>query len=84
MQLGVLLSAQEARVARGVASYVLSNLHNSIVALSRSPSIQMPMSEYQGSFRINGARTYNTLPRIIRPVETLSEFKIKLKRHFKL
>ena len=39
MQLGFLLSAQEARVARGVASYVLSNLHNSIVALSRSPSI---------------------------------------------
>ena len=39
MQLGVLLSTQEARVARGVASYVLGNLHNSIVALSRSPSI---------------------------------------------
>ena len=30
----------------------------------------------QGSFRINGARTYNTLPRIIRQVDTLSEFKI--------
>ena len=40
-------------------------------------------TKYQGSFRINGARTYNTLPRIIRQVETLSEFKIKLKRHFK-
>ena len=40
-------------------------------------------TKYQGSFRINGAWTYNTLPRIIRQVETLSEFKIKLKRHFK-
>ena len=40
-------------------------------------------TKYQGSFRINGAQTYNTLPRIIRQVETLSEFKIKLKRHFK-
>ena len=40
-------------------------------------------TKYQGSFRINGARTYNTLPRIIRQVDTLSEFKIKLKRHFK-
>ena len=37
----------------------------------------------QGSFRINGAWTYNTLLRIIKQVETLSEFKIKLKRHFK-
>ena len=40
-------------------------------------------TKYQGSFRINGALTYNTLPRIIRQVETLTEFKIKLKRHFK-
>ena len=32
-------------------------------------------TKYQGSFRINGARTYNTLPRIIRQVETLREFK---------
>ena len=40
-------------------------------------------TKYQGSFRINGARTYNTLPRIIRQVETLREFKIKLKRHLK-
>ena len=40
-------------------------------------------TKYQGSFRINGARTYNTLPRIINQVDTLSEFKIKLKRHFK-
>ena len=31
-------------------------------------------TKYQGSFRINGARTYNTLPRIIGQVETLSEF----------
>ena len=40
-------------------------------------------TKYQGSFRINSALTYNTLPRIIRQVKTLSEFKIKLKRHFK-
>jgi len=45
------------------------------------PSKKLP--EHQGSFRINGARTYNTLPRIIRQAETLSEFKIELKRHFK-
>ena len=32
-------------------------------------------TKYQGSFRITGARTYNTLPRIIRQVETLREFK---------
>ena len=39
---------------------------------------------YQGSLRrINGARTYNTIPRNIRQVETLSEFKIELKRHLK-
>ena len=37
---------------------------------------------YQGSLsRINGARTYNTILRNIRQVETFSEFKIKLKRH---
>ena len=40
-------------------------------------------TKYQGSFRITGPRTYDTLPRIIRQVETLREFKIKLKRHFK-
>ena len=40
-------------------------------------------TKYQVSLRINGARTYNTLPRIIRQVETLSEFKVKLKCHFK-
>ena len=40
-------------------------------------------TKYQDSFRINGALTYNTLPRMIRQVETLSEFKIKRKRHFK-
>ena len=35
----------------------------------------------KGSFRKNGTRTYNTLPRTISKVETLSEFKIKLKCH---
>ena len=39
-------------------------------------------TEYQGSFRINGAWTYNTLPRIIRQLETLSEYTIKLKCYF--
>ena len=33
-------------------------------------------TKYQGSFRIKGARTYNTLQRIIRQVETLSEYKM--------
>ena len=37
--------------------------------------------KYQGSFRIIGARTYNTLPGNIRQTETFSEFKIKLKRY---
>ena len=42
-------------------------------------------TEYQGSFRINGAWTYNALPRIIRQLETLSElYTIKLKCYFKL
>ena len=40
-------------------------------------------AKYQGSFRINGARTYNTIPRNFRQVKTFSEFKIKLKRHHK-
>ena len=40
-------------------------------------------TKYQGSFRLNGARTHNTLPRNIRQIETLSEFKNKLKRHLK-
>ena len=40
-------------------------------------------AKYQGSFRINGTRTYNTIPRNIRQVEKFSEFKIKLKRHLK-
>ena len=35
--------------------------------------------KYHGSFRIKGARIYNTLPENIRQTETLSEFKIKLK-----
>ena len=49
--------------------------------LLRSPFAKT--DKYQGSFRINGARTYNTIPRNIRQVETFSEFKIKLKRHLK-
>ena len=38
-------------------------------------------TKYQCSFRINGARTYNTLP-IIRQVETLSEFYNQAKAPF--
>ena len=49
--------------------------------LLRSPFAKT--AKYQRSFRINGARTYNTIPRNIRQVETFSEFKIKLKRHLK-
>ena len=49
--------------------------------LLHPPSKKLP--KHQGSFRINGARTYNTLPRIIRQAKTLSEFKFELKRHFK-
>ena len=40
-------------------------------------------AKYQGGFRINGARTYNTIPRNNRQAETFSELKIKLKRHLK-
>ena len=40
-------------------------------------------NKYQGSYRINGARTYNTLLGNIRQTETLSEFKIKLKRYLR-
>ena len=40
-------------------------------------------SKYQGSFRINGAHVYNTLPRNIRQIREVNEFKTKLKRHLK-
>ena len=40
-------------------------------------------SKYQGSFRINGARAFNALPRSLRNIERLKEFKTKLKRHLK-
>ena len=76
---------------RGIAhSYLLSEFRHARLFHgynTRSRDLLRPpfakTTKYQGSFRINGARTYNTLPRIIRQVETLSEFKIKLKRHFK-
>ena len=51
--------------------------------LLRPPFPKITKNQAKESFRINGAATYNTLPRIIRQVETLSEFKLKLKRHFK-
>ena len=74
----------------GIApSYLLSEFrhahffHGSCNTRSRD-LLRPPFAEtakYQGSFRINGARTYNTIPRNNRQVETFSEFKIKLKRH---
>ena len=54
---------------------------------TRSHDLQRPSFaitvKYQGSFRINAARTYNTLPGNIRQTERLSEFKIKLKRYLR-
>ena len=70
-------------------SYLLSEFRNAHLfhgCNTRSRDLLHPLfaktTKYQGSFRIKGARTYNTLP-IIRQAEMLSEFKIKLKRHFK-
>ena len=40
-------------------------------------------SKYQGSFRINVARAYNDLPRSMRQIREINEFKTKLKRHLK-
>ena len=73
---------------RLVPSYLLSEFrhthffhgHN-----TRSHDLLCPPSEktvkYQGSFRINGTQTFNTLSRNIRVVEMFSKFKIKLKCH---
>ena len=70
----------------GIApSYLLSEFRHAHLFHgynTRSYFLRLPLAKttkYQGSFRINGVRTYNTLPRIIRQVETLGEFKIKLK-----
>ena len=79
------------RCLHGIApSYLLSEFRHAHLFHgynTRSRDLLRPpfakTTKYQGSFRINGARTYNTLPRIIKQVDTLSEFKIKLKRHFK-
>ena len=38
-------------------------------------------TKYQGSFRINAARTFNSLPRNSRVIEDLSKFKSEIKRH---
>ena len=40
-------------------------------------------TKYQGSFRINGARAYNLLPKDIRMANTIKEFKIKTTRHYR-
>ena len=74
----------------GIApSYLLSEFRHAHLFHgynTRSYFLRLPLAKttkYQGSFRINGVRTYNTLRRIMRQVEKLSEFTIKLKRHFK-
>ena len=66
----------EFRHAREIHSY-----HTRHRDLLRIPLAKT--SKYQGSFRINGARTFNTLPLTIRKSMTLVEFKTKAKRFFK-
>ena len=39
--------------------------------------------KYQGSFRYNGARTFNALPPNIRNINEFQAFKTRLKRYFK-
>ena len=48
--------------------------------------LRLPLAnttKYQGSFRINGARAYNSLPSNIRSVTDFNTFKSLAKRHFK-
>ena len=48
--------------------------------------LRLPLAKtvkYQGSFRYNGARTFNALPLNVRLSQELGEFKTKTKRHFK-
>ena len=40
-------------------------------------------TKYQGSFRYNGASTFNSLPASVRSLRELTEFKRLAKRHFK-
>ena len=44
---------------------------------------QAKTTKCQGSFRINGARAYNSLPRNIRSATDFSKFKSLAKHHFK-
>ena len=75
----------------GIApSYLLSEFRHAYLYHgynTRSRDLLRPpfakTAKYQGSFRINGARTYNTIPRTIRQVEAFSKFKTKLKCHLK-
>ena len=66
-------------------SYLLSEFRQALFfhgSDTRSLDLLRPhfakTAKYQGSFRINGARTDNIIPRNIRQVETFSEFKINL------
>ena len=48
--------------------------------------LRLPLAKttkYQGSFRVNGARAYNSLPRNIRSATDFNMFKSLAKRHFK-
>ena len=48
--------------------------------------LRLPLAKttkYQGSFRFNGVRAFNTLPLSIRSVNELKEFKIQAKHHLK-
>ena len=62
----------------GLAKYIYYTRHRDQLQL-----LQAKTTKYQGSFRINGARAYNSLPRNIRSASDFSIFKSMAKRHFK-
>jgi hypothetical protein len=48
--------------------------------------LRLPLAKttkYQGSFRYNGARTFNALPLNVRNINEFQAFKTRLKRYFK-
>ena len=60
----------EFKHAHEIHSY--NTRHHDLLRLSLAKT-----SKYQGSFRINGARVYNALPRNIRQIREINEFKTK-------
>ena len=62
----------------GLAKYIYYTRHRDQLQLPQAKT-----TKYQGSFRINGARAYNSLPRNIRSASDFSIFKSMAKRHFK-